>query len=71
MKLPCSPAPARRSWPCLADPTRLAVVEVLLAGPRNVKEINRHLESRRICFRIICASCAKPSSSPPAAMAKR
>jgi ArsR family transcriptional regulator len=27
----------------LADPTRLAVVEVLLAGPRNVKEINRHV----------------------------
>jgi DNA-binding transcriptional ArsR family regulator len=27
----------------LADPTRLAVVEVLLAGPRKVKEINRHL----------------------------
>jgi ArsR family transcriptional regulator len=27
----------------LADPTRLAVVEVLLAGPRKVKEINQHL----------------------------
>ena len=27
----------------LADPTRLAVLEVLLAGPRNVKEINRHI----------------------------
>jgi ArsR family transcriptional regulator len=28
----------------LADPTRLAVLEVLLDGPRNVKEINEHLE---------------------------
>jgi DNA-binding transcriptional ArsR family regulator len=27
----------------LADPTRLAVVEVLLAGPRKVKEINQRL----------------------------
>ena len=27
----------------LADPTRLAVLEVLLDGPRNVKEINRHV----------------------------
>ena len=27
----------------LADPTRLAVVEVLLAGSRNVMEINRHV----------------------------
>ena len=27
----------------LADPTRLAVVEVLLAGPRKVKEINKRL----------------------------
>ena len=27
----------------LADPTRLAVLEVLLDGPRNVKEINEHL----------------------------
>jgi ArsR family transcriptional regulator len=27
----------------LADPTRLAVLEVLLAGPRNVKEINGHV----------------------------
>ena len=27
----------------LADPTRLAVLEVLLDGPRNVKEINEHV----------------------------
>src|SRR5262249_33156063 len=27
----------------LADPTRLAVVEVLLGGSRNVREINRHI----------------------------
>jgi DNA-binding transcriptional ArsR family regulator len=27
----------------LADPTRLAVVRVLLDGPRHVTEINRHL----------------------------
>lgn len=27
----------------LADPTRLAVLEVLLDGPRNVKEINAHI----------------------------
>jgi len=27
----------------LADPTRLAVVEVLLAGPRKVKEINQRV----------------------------
>jgi ArsR family transcriptional regulator len=27
----------------LADPTRLAVLEVLLDGPRNVKEINQHV----------------------------
>ena len=27
----------------LADPTRLAVVEVLLGGPRKVKEINQRL----------------------------
>jgi ArsR family transcriptional regulator len=27
----------------LADPTRLAVLEVLLSGPRNVKEINEHI----------------------------
>ena len=27
----------------LADPTRLAVLEVLMAGPRNVKDINEHL----------------------------
>jgi DNA-binding transcriptional ArsR family regulator len=27
----------------LADPTRLAVVEALLAGPRKVKEINQRL----------------------------
>jgi ArsR family transcriptional regulator len=27
----------------LADPTRLAVIEVLLEGPRNVKEINRQV----------------------------
>jgi len=41
--------PTRTSGDCatklavLADPTRLAVIEVLLGGPRNVKEINRHL----------------------------
>ena len=28
----------------LADPTRLAVLEVLMAGPSNVKEINSHLQ---------------------------
>jgi DNA-binding transcriptional ArsR family regulator len=28
----------------LADPTRLAVLEVLRAGPSNVKEINQHLQ---------------------------
>lgn len=28
----------------LADPTRLAVLEVLLGGPSYVKEINRHLK---------------------------
>jgi|SRR5581483_2902294 len=28
----------------LADPTRLAVIEVLLRGSRNVKEINRHIK---------------------------
>ena len=27
----------------LADPTRLAVLEVLLEGPRNVTEINQHI----------------------------
>lgn len=27
----------------IADPTRLAVIEVLMAGPRNVKEINEHI----------------------------
>jgi DNA-binding transcriptional ArsR family regulator len=27
----------------LADPTRLAVVEILLGGPRNVTEINRRI----------------------------
>lgn len=27
----------------IADPTRLAVIEVLMSGPRNVKEINEHL----------------------------
>src|SRR5215467_12991532 len=28
----------------LADPTRLAVIGVLLGGSRNVKEINRHVK---------------------------
>ena len=28
----------------LADPTRLAVLEVLLDGPRNVKEINERVD---------------------------
>ena len=40
---------ARTSTDCatrlavLADPTRLAVIEVLLDGPRNVAEINKHV----------------------------
>jgi ArsR family transcriptional regulator, nickel/cobalt-responsive transcriptional repressor len=41
---------ARTSLDCatklavLADPTRLAVIGVLLGGSRNVKEINRHVK---------------------------
>lgn len=42
--------PARTSTDCatklavLADPTRLAVIGVLLGGSRNVKDINRHVK---------------------------
>jgi DNA-binding transcriptional ArsR family regulator len=28
----------------LADPTRLAVIEILLGGPSNVTDMNRHLQ---------------------------
>ena len=43
MKLPVQSSACATKLAVLADPTRLAVVEVLMAGPRNVKEINRHL----------------------------
>ena len=43
MKSPRTSADCATKLAVLADPTRLAVVEVLLAGSRNVTEINRRV----------------------------
>jgi ArsR family transcriptional regulator len=43
MKLPRASSDCATKLAVLADPTRLAVLEVLLDGPRNVKEINEHV----------------------------
>src|SRR5262245_3900429 len=43
MKVPRTSAECATKLAVLADPTRLAVVEVLLAGSRNVAEINQHV----------------------------
>ncbi len=43
MKTVRTPADCATKLAVLADPTRLAVISVLLGGSRNVKEINRHV----------------------------
>jgi DNA-binding transcriptional ArsR family regulator len=43
VKLPQIPSVCATKLAVLADPTRLAVVEVLLCGPSNVKDINRRI----------------------------
>jgi ArsR family transcriptional regulator len=43
MKLTVRPDVCATKLAVLADPTRLAVVEVLMSGSRNVNEINRHI----------------------------
>jgi ArsR family transcriptional regulator len=44
MKSPLASNDCATKLAVLADPTRLAVLEVLLDGPRNVKEINEHVK---------------------------
>ena len=43
MKRDRTPSDCATKLAVLADPTRLAVIGVLLGGSRNVKEINRHV----------------------------
>lgn len=44
MKLPIASTDCAAKLAVLADPTRLAVLEVLLNGPCNVKQINEHVK---------------------------